>query len=153
MSLGRLGLLGLLIVLAGTATGCTGFADAGSEARPAGVAVPSYGLAPGTPAYCTSLAGSTHLTGIPAAVGVLSGRRGDVQAELDLAAAIDDLRAVLEAIEDDGGSPPLEAAVGELVAALSAARDGSMTSAVRDDISTALDDVGRLVQPVCRFPS
>lgn len=153
MRRGLRGVVGPLLLLAGATAGCTATADAGSEVRPGSVAVPSYTAAAGTPAYCAELAGSTHLTGIPAAVGVLAGRPGDVQAELELSAAIEELRTVLERIGDDGGAPRLELAVGELVDALAAARDGSLTSSVRDDLAAALDDVGRVAQPVCGFPS
>ncbi|WP_116449997.1 hypothetical protein [Blastococcus litoris] len=150
---GRLRVVGLLVVMTGALAGCTGFAEAGSEAQPADVAVPSYEQADGAPGFCDSLAGSRHLTAVAPAMGVLAAERGNVEAELELATAIDELRDVLEQVEDEGGSARLEAAIGDLVDALAAARDDGVTTAVRDDVAAALDDVGRLVQPVCRFPT
>ncbi|MGY1804206.1 hypothetical protein ACI78T_13100 [Blastococcus sp. SYSU D00922] len=153
MLLGRLRLVGLLALLAGPVVGCTGSLDEGSTAQPANVAVPSYEPAETAPEYCSSLADSSHLTEVPVAMGVLAGERGDVGAELDLTGAIDELRTVQEQVRDAGGSLRLEAAIDDLVESLTAARDRGVTSAMRDDVSTALDDLGRLVQPACRFPS
>jgi hypothetical protein len=153
MHLGRLRVVGLLVVLAGTAAGCTGFAEAGSEPQPRDVAVPSYQPVDGAPAFCDSLAGSRHLTDIAPALGVLAGERGNVGAGLELSAAIEELRDVLEEVQDEGGSAGLQAAIGDLVDALVVARDAQVTISVGEDVSAALDMLGRFAQPVCGFPS
>ncbi|WP_324276340.1 hypothetical protein [Blastococcus brunescens] len=143
----------MLICLILPLAGCAGVADAGPGTRSADVAVPSYRPTPDAPDYCDALAGSTHLAGVPAAVGVLAAERGDVEAELELTAAIDELRLIGDGVSDQGGSPRLRAAVDDLVDALNSARDDGVTTSVREVVSAALDDVGRLVQPACRFPS
>ena len=73
-------ILGLLLFVM-AASGCT---DAGS-ARPAAhadAAVPSYAAPSGAPSFCADLAGTTHLTDIPEAVGRLTADPRDVEAAL-----------------------------------------------------------------------
>jgi hypothetical protein len=146
--LGRLRVLGLLFpVLAATA--CTD-AEATSTARRTDVAVHSYAAPDGAPGYCTLLAGSLHVTLLASAVGTRTARPGDVEAKLDLGAAAEELTAVRNEVDPDG---PLTDALDGLLAALSQARSGPLTETLRTEISTGLDDVGRLVQPDCDFPA
>ncbi|TQN44384.1 hypothetical protein FHU33_3886 [Blastococcus colisei] len=140
--------LRLTILLAAASAGCTQSVAEMPVSHRGDVAVPSYAGVAGAPPYCARLAGSTALPGIPTAVGLLAGDPGNVEAEVDLTAAIDELRAVLDDVR-----PALDDAVGELVAALTAARDQGLTEAVRDDISAGLDELGTLVQPACGFPT
>jgi hypothetical protein len=118
----------------------------------AGAAEPSYVPAATAPGFCALLAGSRHLAGIPSAVGTLTTQPGNAAAQRDLSAAIGDLGAVLDDVRNGRARPDLETAVEQLVEALAAARDGALTRAVQDAISTGLDDVGRLVQPFCDLP-
>jgi hypothetical protein len=147
----RPGVLGLLILL-GAVTGCTGDADR-AEPVSADVAVPSYAAPPGAPHFCTTLAGSTRILGIPRAVGALSAGTGTADAKLELTGGIDDLRAVLDEVRAEDGHERLESAVERLVDTLAAVRDRPLTAAARAGVSADLDAVGRHVQPVCQLPS
>jgi hypothetical protein len=144
-------LLGLLIVLLGTAAGCTS-AEATSQATRADVAVASYVPPAGAPAYCARLAAATHLTDLPAAVGVLTAEPGDVETRLGLGAAIEELRSVLLEVRYAGGQSELDSSLAELVDALQQAGRGPVTDSVRAAIVHGLDDVGTRVQPLCGFP-
>jgi len=144
--------LGVSFLLLAVSVGCTQPVTEQRIAERADVAVPSYDAGPDAPDYCAALAGSTAVLGIPEAVGTLAGDPGNVGAEVDLTAAIDELRTVLDDVRTDG-RPGLDDAVEELVAALTAARDKGLTDTVRTDISSGLDEVGSLVQPTCRFPT
>jgi len=152
MIIGRSTLAGLLLVLAGVGTGCSAPAEAGFEAPPADVAVPSDAAA-GAPGYCSDLAGSTSLSLVPSAVAALDGGSGEVEARFDLTAAIDELRTVLAGVEDAGGQADLEAALHGLIDTLGGAAGAGNGTPVPDGVAEGLDEVGRLVQPVCRFPS
>lgn len=151
MLIRRSRVLGLLVLL-GATTACSG-----AEAQPwidrTHAAVQSYAPPSGAPGYCTLLAGSTHLVGIPVAIGTLTARPGDVEAKLALSAAVGDLRAVGEEVARDAGTAALGAALDDLTAALTRAEAGPITDSVRSAVSTGLDDVGLLVQPVCDFPT
>jgi hypothetical protein len=146
--------LGLLVlpgvVLAAAA--CTGDGPP-SRGEPAGAAVQSYAPPSGAPGYCASLADTTHLTDVPVALGTLTARPGDVEAKLALRAAVDDLQAVGEEVPRTAGSAELGTALDALVAALDRAERGPITDSVRSAVGTGLDDLGRLVQPVCDFPA
>jgi len=146
--------LGLLVLLGatGASSACSG-PEEQSRAERADVAVLSYAPPSGAPGYCASLAGSTQLTRIPTAIGTLTARPGDVESKLVLAAAADDLRVVGEQVPRDGGTAELRTSIEALVTALADATGGPVTDSVRSAISTGLDDVGRLVQPVCDFPA
>jgi hypothetical protein len=149
--IGRPRVLGLLLLL-GATTACSGAQTQPSVER-TDVAVQSYAPPSGAPGYCMLLAGSTHLVGIPVALGTLTSRPGDVEAKLFLSAAAGDLRAVGEQVARDGGTAALGAALDDLTAALARAGEGAVTDSVRSAIGTGLDDVGLLVQPVCDFPA
>jgi hypothetical protein len=146
--------LGLLVlpgvVLAATA--CTG-ENPRARAQPAGAAVQSYAAPSGAPGYCESLATTTHLTEVPVALGTLTARPGDVEAKLALRAAVDELQAVGEQVSQNARTAELGTALDDLVAALDRAEGGPITDSVRSAVSTGLDEVGRLVQPVCDFPA
>ena len=146
--------LGLLVLLGatGASSACSG-PEEQSRAERADVAVLSYAPPSGAPGYCASLAGSTQLTRIPTAIGTLTARPRDVESKLALAAAADDLRIVGEQVPRNGGTAELGASIDDLLTALTDATDGPVTDSVRSAISTGLDDVGRLVQPVCDFPA
>jgi hypothetical protein len=149
--IGRPRVLGLLLLL-GSTTACSGAQTQPSVER-TDVAVQSYAPPAGAPGYCTLLAGSPHLVGLPVAIGTLTARPGDVEAKLALSAAVGDLRAVGEEVARDDGTAALGAALDELTAALARAEAGPLTDAVRTAVSTGLDDVGLLVQPACDFPT
>jgi hypothetical protein len=149
VSISRPRILGLLFPLL-AATACTD-SDPQVAATRIDVAVQSYAPDEGVPGWCATLAGSTHLTDIAAAIGTLTAREGDVEAKLALAAAVDDVRAVADEIAG-GGQVDLAAAFDRLSKALTRAKDGPLTDASRAAVVTALDEAGRLVQPVCEFP-
>ena len=151
MSIGRLRVLGLLVPLF-AATACTSDGPETAAVSRVDVAVQNYSPAEGVPAWCARLAGSPHLTGIPAAIGALTAREGDVEAKLALAAAVDDLEAVAAEIPE-GAQTDIAAALDGLAVSLTQATDGPLTDSVRAAVTTGLDDVGRLVQPICEFPT
>ena len=148
---GRLRLLGLPILLLTATAGCT---SAGATAPPtrADVAVASYSPPAGAPGFCARLAASTRLTDLPSAIGVLTAEPGDIEANLDLDAAIEELRAVLEEVRSGAGQIKVETSIEELVEALRRAGQGPVTDTVRTAIVHGLDDVGARVPPICRFP-
>jgi hypothetical protein len=151
MLLGRLRLPGLLMLLLLTAPACTS-SDAPSGSGPVGVAVPSYTPRADAPDFCTDLARGTDLRKVPAAMGTLVVTPDDVAARLHLGNAADEVRGVLDAVRHDGGQPDVESALDDLATALETATDGTVTSAVRADVVSALDEVGHEVQPGCGFP-
>ena len=152
MLIGRPGVLGLLaLFLAGIAAGCTASAEGDAAPRRADVALPSYTADGDAPEFCALLAGSTRLTVLPSALGRLAGEAGNVEARLDLSGAINELEAIHQDL--GSGDRELATALDDLVGALTRARDGSLTAGVRDAVSTGLDDVGRLTQPLCEFPT
>ncbi|UOY03744.1 hypothetical protein [Blastococcus sp. PRF04-17] len=87
---------------------------------------------------------------MPRAVGLLTARPRHVEAKLHVAAAAEELRAVRAEVGADGD---LADALDGLVAALSSARTGPLTTSVLTSISSGLDDVGRLIQTSCDFPA
>jgi hypothetical protein len=115
--------------------------------------VRSYASPSGAPGFCAALAGTTKLTGLPLAVGTLTADPTDVEAGLALTAVIDELQVVLDEVRAESGFLPLDAALEGLTGALREAREGSLTDALRTAISAGLEDVGRLAQPVCGFPT
>jgi hypothetical protein len=115
--------------------------------------VQSYAPPSGAPGFCSTLAGSTHLTDLPEAVGTLTADPKDIEATLALTAAISELGDVLDGVREGVGFLELDTSLELLAAALRQAREGPLTDAVRTAISTGLDDVGRQVQPVCGFPT
>jgi hypothetical protein len=119
----------------------------------ADVAVRSYVPLAGAPGFCAGLADSVHLTDIPEAVGTLTADPKDVEATLALTAAIDELTTARDAVRAGHGFLALDTALEQLATALRAARDGALSDAVGTAISSGLDDVGRLVQPACGFPT
>ena len=151
MLIGRLRVLGLLVPLLAT-TACTAGDPETAAVSRVDVAVQSYSPAEGVPVWCVRLARSPNLTGIPAAIGALTAREGDVEAKLALAAAVDDVEAVAAEIPESGQAD-LAGAFDRLGTALRQAQDGPLTESARAAVSTALNDVGRLVQPVCEFPA
>ncbi|TFV68180.1 UNVERIFIED_ORG: hypothetical protein E4P37_00380 [Bacillus sp. AZ43] len=153
MIISRPGLIGLLLLLAGSGAGCTSTAaERPSDHRPAEVAVPSY-AATDSPGYCAALAESTHLTRIPAAVGLLAGGSAEAEPRFELTEAIDELQTVLGQVEDAGGWPRLEAVIANLSEALTTAKEPGGVTRVHDGVREGLDELGRIVQPVCGFPS
>ena len=132
--------------------GCT-TAPSDPPVQRADVAVPSYAAPSGAPAFCVDLARTVHLTALPDAVGTLTARPEDVGAKLDLNAAGDELRDVLQQVDRQPGAGALAGALRELVAALREAGDVRLTDDIRTRISTGLDDVGRDAQSACEFPS
>jgi hypothetical protein len=153
---GRLRVAGLLFPLIGlfplvSLAACTG-PDA-SIAERADAAVPSYAAPSAAPGFCAELAGTTHLTDLPVAVGTLTADPQDVEAGLALSAAIDELKAVLDEVRDAPDFAALGTSLEELVAALREAREGSLTDDVRTAIRSGLDRVGHLVQPACDYPT
>lgn len=151
MLLGRPGVLGLLVVLGATA-GCSAEAEQPSRLA-ADVAVAAYEPAAGAPHFCALLAASTHLTGLPGAVGSMAAESRTVEAQLDLSAGIAELRAVLDDVRSETGYTDVETVLQDLVVSLTSAIQGPLTDVVRVAISDGLDAVGRRVQPVCTFPT
>jgi hypothetical protein len=143
-----LGLVFPLVAMAGCAS-----ADKPPPVPRADEAVPSYAPPSGAPALCAALAGTTHLTGLPAAVGTLATRPGDVAAKLELTAAVDELQGMLDDFDDRPDLTELSSALEALTGALRDAREAPLTDEVRSKISTELDDVGLRAQAVCGFPS
>jgi hypothetical protein len=143
---------GLLVLLVAGAGGCSTPGATASLER-ADVAVRSYAPPSGAPGFCTALAGSTHLTDVPSAVGTLTADPEDIEAGLALTAVIGELTDVLDGVRAHPGFLELGRSLEQLAGALREAREGPLTDAVRTAITTALDDVGRQVQPVCGFPA
>ena len=106
----------------------------------------------GAPGLCASLAGATELTGLPAALGVLSADPRDVEAKLDVAAGIDELRGVLDGRTGDGDIR-LVTAIEDLVGALGPAVHGPLTRSDRAAVHSTLDALGLVAQPICHFPT
>ena len=90
---------------------------------------------------------------MPAAIGTLAADPDDVEAGLELAAAIDELQAVADHVPARAGYLAVGTSLEKLVTTLRRARDGRLTHAVRTSISTGLDDVGRQAQTLCGFPT
>jgi hypothetical protein len=134
-------------------TGCLSHPSAAPEVQRADVAVPSYAPPSGAPGFCAALAGTTHLTALAPAVGTLTSQPEDVGAQLELAAAADELQHVLDQASTRPGADALAGSLRDLVAALRKARDSHLTDQLRTEIRTGLDDVGRRAQAVCGFPS
>jgi hypothetical protein len=153
MSVGRPRVLGLLFLLLALAA-CTGSAP---ESEPlvsrADVAVLSYAPPSGAPDFCTELAQTTHLTGLPVAIGTLTADPQDVEARLSLTATVDELRAVRADVPDQPGLLGLSTALDDLLDTLGDAQDAPLTDAVRTAISTRLEAFGVQAQPLCGFPS
>ena len=152
MLFGRLRVVGLLFLLVACTAACTG-SDAELQVTRADVAVRSYTPPSGAPGFCAALAGSTHLSRLPEALGTLTADPDDVEATLALTSAIGELQDVLDEVRDRSGFLALDRALAQLTNAIRDARDGPLTDAVRAAIGTGLDDVGHQVQPVCDFPT
>jgi hypothetical protein len=140
----------LLVLLGGVA--CTG-GEATETVTRADAAVPSYAPPDDAPGFCLMLAGSPHVDRVATAIGTLAARPGDAEAKLDLATATDLFAAVREEIGTDEERARLGDALDDLVAALSDAGSGDVTETLRKAISSRLEDVGRLVQSDCDFPT
>lgn len=152
MSIGRLRVLGLLFTFVACTAACDP-SDAEPQVTRADVAVLSYSPPSGAPDFCAALAGSTHLTGLPEALGTLTADPDDVEATLALTSVIGELQDVLEEVRARPGFLALDRALARLTDAVREARDGPLTDPVRAAIGTGLDDVGHQVQPVCDFPT
>jgi len=140
-----------LLVLVTATAGCT--AEAAETHAADGIAVAAYQPPAGAPRFCTELAGSTHLTTLPRAVGTLAAKSDDVDARHDVNLAIADLEPVLTEVRARREYPALDTALADLVAALHKATEASLDDGVTKAISSGLDAVGEQVQPVCRFPA
>lgn len=152
MSVGRPRVVGLLFLLLALAA-CTGSApDPGPQVRRADAAVASYAPPSGAPGFCTELAGTTHVTGLPVAIGTLTADPHDVEAGVALNAAVDELRNVRADVPDQPGFLGLSTSLDELLDALREAQRGPLTDAVRTAISTRLEAFGVQAQPLCGFP-
>ena len=152
MLIGRLRVLGLAFLLVvGTAACDT--SDAEPKVTRADVAVLSYSPPAGAPGFCAALAASTHLRGLPEALGTLTADPNDVEATLALTSAIGELQDVLDEVRARPGFLALDRSLTQLTDAVREARDGPLTDAARTAIGAGLDDVGHRVQPVCDFPT
>jgi hypothetical protein len=150
--IGRLRVLGLAFLLVVGTAACAA-EDAEPQVTRADVAVRSYTPPSGAPGFCAALAASTHLSGLPEALGTLTADPNDVEATLALTSAIDELQDVLDEVRARPGFLALDRSLARLADAVREARDGPLTDAVRTAIGTGLDDVGHRVQPVCDFPA
>lgn len=151
MIFGRPRVLGLLFLL-GSLTACTSQASAPPE--PSGIAaLPSYEAPSGAPGFCTLLAGSTHLAQVPSALGTLTVDPSDPAARQVLAAAVDDLRAVLDNVRSDVAHADLESAVEDLVGTLTAASGGRLDDGTGEAVGAALTTIGEQAQPACEYPT
>ena len=151
MIFGRPRVVGLLILL-GSLTACTSHASAPPE--PSGTAaLPGYDAPSGAPAFCALLAGSTHLAQVPSALGTLAVDPSDPAARQVLAAAVDDLRAVLDDVRSDVAHADLETAVEDLVGTLTEAAGGRLGDGTGEVVGAALTAIGEQAQPVCEFPT
>lgn len=151
MIFGRPGALGLLLLL-GSLTACTSRASAPPEPTGA-AALPGYDAPYGAPGFCTLLAGSTHLAQVPSALGALTVDPADPAARQVLAAAVDDLRLVLDDVRPDVTYAELETAVEDLVAALTEASGGRLADGIGEAVGAALTTIGEQAQPACEFPT
>jgi hypothetical protein len=145
------GVLGLLVLL-GALTACT--SEASTPPEVAGTpALAGYHAPPHAPGFCGLLAGSTHLRTIPAAVGTLAVDSSDAAARQELAAAVVDLRAVLDDVRYAVEYADLETAVEDLVDALTEASGGRLPAELSDTIARTLTAVADEAQPACEFPT
>jgi hypothetical protein len=143
--------LGPLLLL-GVTTGCTAPVDVPPPER-GDVAVASYGPPDGAPALCRGLADSVHIDDLPAALGTLTADPDDGAAVAHVADAAAELEDVLADVPDGKRYAELSAELEELLAAVQAATEDPVDDDLRLRISTRLDRVGALVQPVCAFPA
>jgi hypothetical protein len=151
MIIRRPAVLGLLFLL-GSLSACTSEASTPPEAS--GVAaLQGYRAPTGAPHFCSLLAGSTHLRGIPTALGALAVDTADAGARQQLAGAVTDLRAVLDDIRLDVEHADLETAVEDLVDALTVAAGGRLPAELSDTVAAALTDIADIAQPACGFPT
>lgn len=151
MRIGWPGVLGLLILL-GAPAACS-VQPSAPEAVAAAPALPGYRAPAGAPAFCAVLARSPHLAGVAPAMGALAAEAGNSDARRRLADAAADLDAVLTETRRDHADAALDAALEDLVAALTSASHGSLAAGVPERVRAGLDTVGTLAQRVCEFPT
>ncbi len=143
--------LGPLILL-GAVAGCTASVDA--DPRGAGdPAIPSYQPPEDAPPFCSTLADSVHVDGMPVALGTLTADPEDRVAVAQLEDARAELEDVLAAVPDEERYAELTAGLEYLLAAVHSATVNPVEDDLRTRISTRLDAFGSLVQPVCVFPA
>jgi hypothetical protein len=143
--------LGLLVLL-GALTACT--SNASTPPQTSGTpALHGYQAPSGAPAFCTLLAGSTHLRTLPTALGTLAVDTSDAGARQELAGAVADLRAVLEDIRLAVEYADLETAVEDLVEALTEAAGGRLPAELSDTVARTLAEIADRSQPACEFPT
>lgn len=149
----RTRLLGLLFLVTPLAACTASEATTPVRAAADSAAVPSYQPPQGAPAFCGELAAAGRLLDVPRALGTLAARPGDVEAELQVSAAVRELRAVLDTLREADGPARLGSALEALADDLAAAVAGPLTAGGTTAITAGLDDVAVLAQPVCGFPS
>ena len=147
----RPGALGLL-VLVSALSACSSSAAPVVTEQPGVAALPSYVAPARAPGFCAVLARSTHLTGLPAALGRLSVDPADADARLEVAGAVADLRPVLDDVRYAVEYADLETTVENLVATLTEVSGGRLRDDVGERIGAALGTLGELAQPACEFP-
>ena len=143
------------VALAGCTSGPT--PDTGSAAAAAaaeaGDGLGSWRPPEGAPAFCETLAASEHLDRIPDAIGRLVADPADTRDAWRLTQSTGDLQEVRDAVRGDAGHEQLEAALDDLIDALTVAASGPVEEATGERIAAGLQAVGSYVQPVCEFPS
>ena len=143
--------LGLLVLLVGL-TACT--SEASTPPETSGVpALAGYQAPSDAPGFCELLAGSTHLRTLPTALGTLAVDGSDAAARQELAAAVVDLRSVLDDVRFAVEYADLETAVEDLVDALTEASGGRLPAQSSDTVARALAAVADEAQPACEVPT
>jgi hypothetical protein len=132
--------------------GCTEPAEE-PPAPGADAAVASYLAPAGAPGFCTRLAASTHLDGVPLAIGTLTADARNEDAVGQLEGAVADLEAVLDDVAEQDVPDELTARFEDLLASLYSATLNPVDDALRTRISERLAALGTQVQPVCEFPT
>lgn len=142
-----------LALSAAALAGCTQSAPPPPEAARAGGGLESWRAPEDAPGFCAALASSEHLDRIPGAVGRLVADPADTQQAWRLTQGTGDLRDVRDAVREEGDHEELEAALDDLIDALTVAASGPVEERTSEQIAAGLQAVGGYVQPVCEFPS
>lgn len=131
-------------------TGCTDSGGAGTG--PADAVAGGYRLPEGAPQFCAQLADGEALEDLPTAVGRLLVDPEDTQEAWRLTEARGALEDVRDALRRTDRHQDLEAALDEVIDALTLAAAGPLTDGTVRRMVAGLDAVGAEAQPICELP-
>lgn len=147
----RTGVLGSLFLIAAAATGC-GTAHP-RTAAPSAAASGPVGSAPGAPRWCAAVSGSRSIATLPQDLGRLTADPWDFTAHNAVVVARSDLGDLLSTLRAGRAPGPATAALQDLVASLDTVVDAGPSADAAERISADLTSLGRVLQPVCEFPT